>query len=66
MPSTVIRTYHYNAEQATLRIVFVSGEVYDYENVPETVYLAMKKSLSKGIFFNKEIKDKYTFKHLNR
>nr|WP_295867302.1 KTSC domain-containing protein [uncultured Chitinophaga sp.] len=61
MPSSVIRTYHYDALHAVLRIVFVSGAVYDYEAVPESLYEAMKKTKSKGIFFNQYIKDKFKF-----
>jgi len=35
--------------------------VYDYKNVPEEVYLAMKSSFSKGSFLNQHIKGKYEF-----
>ena len=42
-----------------LTITFVSGAVYDYLFVPEEVYLQMKSTVAKGIFFNQHIKDKY-------
>jgi hypothetical protein len=61
MPSSVIRAYSYDALHAVLRIVFVSGAVYDYEAVPEFVYRDMKNAFSKGIFFNEHIKDKFKF-----
>jgi len=35
--------------------------VYDYKDVPEAVYLAMKSSGSKGIYLNKHIKGHYDF-----
>ena len=41
MPSSVIARYSYNTETQVLRVVFVSGMVYDYKNVPEAVYQAM-------------------------
>ena len=52
----------YNEASATLRIVFVSGMVYDYRNVPEDVYRAMKSASSKGTFLNRFIKGRYPFK----
>ena len=61
MPSSVVASFRYNAETHVLRIYFVSVAVYDYKDVPEEVYMAMKKSGSKGFFLNKEIKEKYSF-----
>jgi hypothetical protein len=59
MPSSVIQSYQHDAEKNILTITFVSGAVYNYLNVPEEVYLKMKARISKGIFFNQHIKDKY-------
>jgi hypothetical protein len=64
MPSSVIATFVYNPETSRLRVVFVSGMVYDYKNVPASVYEAMRKSGSKGTFLNKEIKGKYKFEKI--
>ena len=64
MPSTVISYFFYNVESAILTVVFVSGKVYQYKNVPESVYLAMKKSISKGSFLNTQIKGVYDFEKL--
>jgi len=52
---------HYDKDTATLRVIFVSGLVYDYKNVPEEVYLAMKTSGSKGTYLNKHIKGHYAY-----
>jgi len=52
---------HYDKDTATLRIIFVSGLVYDYKNVPEEVYHAMKTSGSKGTYLNKHIKGHYEY-----
>jgi hypothetical protein len=62
MPSSVVRNMSYDPASNTLRVVFVSGMVYDYQDVPETVYHAMKTSGSKGTYLNKYIKGHYTFK----
>ena len=64
MPSTVIASMNYNAETATLRVTFVSGVIYDYKNVPEEVYVAMKTSGAKGIYLNQHIKGKYEFEKI--
>jgi hypothetical protein len=63
MPSSVIDQYHY--KDGTLTIVFVSGTVYNYLHVPQSVYENMKASKSKGIFFNKHIKNKYGFERVD-
>jgi len=64
MPSSVIAHMIYHADTLTLRIIFVSGMIYDYKEVPETVYLAMKSSGSKGIYLNKYIKGHYAFEKI--
>ena len=61
MPSTVISTINYDIVTSTLRITFVSGMIYDYKNVPEEVYHALKTSGTKGIYLNQHIKGKYLF-----
>ncbi len=61
MPSSVVAAIRYDASSSTLRVVYVSGAVYDYKNVPEKVYNEMKKASSKGEFLNKEIKPNYEF-----
>jgi len=62
MPSSVVARMHYYAETKILRVVFVSGMIYDYLDVPEEVYMAMKTSGSKGIYLNTHIKGNYAFK----
>lgn len=44
-----------------LTIVFHTGKMYNYHNVPMDLYDKMQKADSVGQFFNKEIKGK--FKH---
>ncbi len=66
MPSSVISTLRYNSKTTTLRIIFVTGMIYDYKNVPHKIYQAMKTSDSKGIYFNLHIKGKYEFKKVER
>jgi hypothetical protein len=64
MPSSVISTMSYDASTSTLRIIFVSGMIYEYKNVPEEIYFAMKTSGAKGIYLNQHIKGKYAFEKI--
>jgi KTSC domain len=62
MPSSVIRHFRYDAANQRLRVLFVSGIEYDYENFPKEVYEQMRMAYSKGKFLNENIKGKYSFK----
>jgi len=53
---------HYDPQKHVLTIVYVSGNVYDYKDVPEQVYQEMKTAPSKGEFLNQHIKGKYRYK----
>jgi hypothetical protein len=65
MPSSVISTINYDPATAILRITFVSGVVYDYKNVPEEIYKALKTSGAKGIYLNRHIKGRYQFEKID-
>jgi lysyl-tRNA synthetase class 2 len=64
MPSSVVANFKYDRTRSILRVFFVSGSVYDYLRVPETVYDEMKKSSSKGTFLNLQIKGAYRYKKI--
>ena len=64
MPSSVIANMVYEPGSSTLRVRFLSGAVYEYKKVPETVYNAMKAAFSKGTYLNKHIKGNYPFKKI--
>ena len=64
MPSSVVSGMRYDPVSATLRVIFVSGMIYDYKNVPATIYEAMKTAGSKGKYLNKYIKGCYPFKKI--
>jgi hypothetical protein len=61
MPSTVIRSFEYDAARQVLAIVFQSGNRYWYQGVAATTFRAMQASFSKGEFFNDHIRDRYPF-----
>ena len=65
MPSTVISTIDYDPASSMLRITFVSGLIYEYKDVPETVYQGLKTSTAKGIYLNKNIKGKFQYEKID-
>lgn len=65
MPSSVIASYHYNPDTQTLKVVFVSGMIYEYLEVPESVIAEMKAVQSKGTFLNKRIKGIYPYRKVS-
>lgn len=64
MPSSVIARISYNPETQVLKITYVSGEVYAYYKVPDTLYTDLMQARSKGRFLNKSIKGNYDYKKL--
>jgi len=54
----------YDKRKKILRIVFVSGMIYDYLDVPEEIFLRMRSAQSKGLFLNQQIKPHYTFRQI--
>lgn len=66
MPSTVIRRFAFRPELSALDIEFVSGRVYRYHAVPGAVAHGMRASRSKGIFFNRFVRDRFDHVRLPR
>ena len=66
MPSSVIRNFHYDKAGRRLRIVFVSGDVYDYDDVPPGVAAGLQAAPSKGRFFGPHIRDRYPYRRVER
>ena len=64
MPSSVVAAMKYDTKASTLRVIYTSGNIYDYKEVPEEVYNEMKKASSKGEFLNKQIKPNYEFEKI--
>ena len=65
MPSTVIRSFDYNAANAVLTITFVSGSVYAYHKVPQDLADAFRAYREKGVFYNEQIKGKFRFERIS-
>ena len=65
MPSSVILTAHYDKDAQILKVIFRSGAVYHYYEVPEEVYLLYSKAKSKGTFLNNFIKGNFEFEKIS-
>ena len=66
MPSSVIRDYRYEPAAHRLDILFVSGRLYSYFDVPDEVARALRGAYSKGEYFNAHIRDHYRFTRSRR
>ena len=64
MPSSVVAAIRFDDTTSTLRVIYVSGSVYDYKDVPEKIYKDMRTASSKGEFLNKFIKPNYEFEKI--
>lgn len=58
--STMIRSFGYDSSSSILEIEFKSGAIWQYFDVPESVYYEMKASSSCGKFFHSDIKGHYS------
>ena len=51
----------YEPSSETLEVEFANGGVYQYYNVPQSIYEAFLAAASKGQFFNSQIKDRFPY-----
>ena len=61
MPSSVIKRWDYDPADQRLDVEFVTGKRYSYHEVPEHVVAEMRAAVSKGGYFNREIRDQFRF-----
>lgn len=57
--SSDLKSVGYDTLTQTLVIEFNSGGVYQYTNVPKSVYTGLMSASSHGKYFHRNIKDKY-------
>ena len=65
MPSSVVRSFEYDAGHCELLIYFQSGTRYIYSGVPKETYQAMKAAYAKGEFFNAAIRGRFPFRRID-
>lgn len=57
--STALAAIGHDAKKQKMRVVFVNGGVYDFNNVTRHVYTAFRIAKSKGLHFTRHIKGRY-------
>ena len=63
--STNIDSVGYNADTQTLTVKFkVSGQTYEYLNVPQTLYEGLMASESKGTYLNDNIRSQFAYRRV--
>lgn len=56
-----IDTIGYDGCRSVLQVQFKDGSVYEYQNVPLSIFEAFQKTRSKGRFLHRSIKGRYRF-----
>ena len=64
--SSNIRSIGYVSKSQTLEIEFHSGGIYQYFNVPESIYNALIATSSHGSYFHRHIKVQYQWTKYDR
>lgn len=54
----------YDSDSLTLEIEFKGDRVYQYFDVPETLYQELMQASSKGTFFSENVRDQYRYTRL--
>ncbi len=66
MPSTVIRRFDYRPERRELEVTFTTGRRYLYSDVPQQAVQDFRAAFSKGVHFNRYIRDHYPCRELQQ
>lgn len=59
--STTLRTVAYDPDRELLQLEFHNRAVYQYFKVPAAIYEGLLEAPSKGIYFNRFIRDKFDY-----
>jgi len=62
--SSNIKSIGYEPETETLEVEFLNGGIYQYDNVPLTIYEGLMNASSHGKYFWQHIRDRYPTRKL--
>jgi len=62
--SSNIHSIGYDIESKVLEIEFRTGGIYQYFNVPESIYNALISAPSHGSYFHRHIKGRYQWRKI--
>jgi len=60
--SSSIARFCYDKEKEVLRVEFKNGGIYNYFDVPDSVFKKMSEASSKGKFFMDNIRGEYDYR----
>lgn len=63
--SRALRAVAYDRGARTLTVKFVSAEVYEYFEVPASIYDDLMAADSKGTYFQRNIRDQFAYRKLS-
>ena len=58
--SSILKSAYYDNNYNMLSVTFKNGKEYAFYNVPNDIWVGFKNSESKGSFFSRYIKGKYS------
>ena len=62
--SSVLAEVGYDQKRRLLEVKLVSGEVYQYLDVPAREFMALLAAESAGRYYNQQIKPNFEYRHL--
>ena len=62
--SSEIEWIGYEQKRSMLQVEFIAGGTYQYDNVPERIYKDFLGADSHGIFFESNIKGRYSYRKI--
>jgi hypothetical protein len=63
--SSLIRDVGYDLDSSVLEVTLHTGHVYEYYDVPLSVFHELMESPSKGTYFNEYIRDLYAYRQID-
>jgi hypothetical protein len=63
LESSVIAAAGYDPERRILYVVFNTGRVYEYQDVPPETYQGLVEAGSKGKYLNERIIGRFPYRH---
>lgn len=63
--SSLIRSIGYDLASSVMEVEFMNDHVYEYKDMPLSIYSELMAAESKGTYFNDFVKDLYSYRQLD-
>lgn len=57
--SSNLQEVSYDSETQMMQVTFKTGNVYEYRNVPQSVYMSLQRAPSPGSYFYRNVRTSY-------